>query len=82
MIFGINATSDISKLSQILYNNFQILLVAFMPNITTNHAISCTKSHVIRPCPASVTYRKRPNKRPLPNKRSHYAVKILLDTLL
>ena len=82
MIFGINTTSDISKLSQILYNNFQILLVAFMPNITTNHAISCTKSHVIRPSPASVTYRKQPNKRSRPNKRPHYAVKTLLDTPL
>ena len=24
------------------YNNFEILLVVFMPNITTNHAITCT----------------------------------------
>ena len=43
MIFGLNTTSDISKLSQIsisLYNNFEISLVAFMPNIATNHAIT------------------------------------------
>ena len=37
MIFGINTTRDISKLS---YNDFEISLVAFMPNITTNHAIT------------------------------------------
>ena len=36
MIFGINATCDIS------YNNFEISLVVFMPNITTNHAITYT----------------------------------------
>ena len=39
MIFGINKTRDISKLSQICYNNFEILLVVFMPNITTNHVL-------------------------------------------
>ena len=43
MIFGINTTCDISKLSQI-YNNFEISLVVFMPNITTNHAITYTNS--------------------------------------
>ena len=45
MIFGINTTNDISELSelsQIMYNNFEISLVAFMPNITTNHAITYT----------------------------------------
>ena len=45
-------TRDISKLSQIslalltarevTYNNFEISLVVFMPNITTNHAITYT----------------------------------------
>ena len=44
MIFGINTTCDISKLSQITYNNFEISLVVFMPNITTNHAITYTNS--------------------------------------
>ena len=51
MIFGINTPHDISKLSQIslvareiTYNNFEISLVVFMPNITTNHAITCTSS--------------------------------------
>ena len=44
MIFGINTTRDISKLSQITYNNFEISLVVFMPNITTNHAITYTNS--------------------------------------
>ena len=34
----------ISKLSQITYNNFEISLVVFMPNITTNHAITYTNS--------------------------------------
>ena len=35
---------DISKFSQIsiTFNNFEISLVLFMPNITTNHAITCT----------------------------------------
>ena len=42
MIFGINTTCDISKLSQISYNNFEISLVLSMPNITTNHAITYT----------------------------------------
>ena len=47
MIFGINTTRGISELSQIsareiTYNNFEILLVVFMPNITTNHAITYT----------------------------------------
>ena len=41
-VVGINTTRDISKLSQIslAYNNFEISLVVFMPNITTNHAIT------------------------------------------
>ena len=66
MIFGIDTTRDISKLSQILlaerlvnlrnlnsrvvrrvklvrYNNLEISLAIFMPNITTNHAITYTK---------------------------------------
>ena len=52
MIFGVNTTRDISKLSSnftrlkarelIMYNNFQISLVVFMPNITTNGAITYT----------------------------------------
>ena len=44
MTFGINTTRDISKLSQnftrltareITYNDFEISLVVFMPNIST-----------------------------------------------
>ena len=43
MIFGTNTTRDISKLSQIslltareiTFNNFEISLVVYMPNITT-----------------------------------------------
>ena len=42
MISGINTTRDISKLSQITYNNCKISLVVFIPNITTNHAITYT----------------------------------------
>ena len=47
LVFGINTTHDISKLSQISlaeikYNNFEISLVVFMPNITRNHAITYT----------------------------------------
>ena len=42
MIFGIITTRDISKLSQITSNNFEISLVVFMQNITTNHAITYT----------------------------------------
>ena len=41
VIFGITTTCDISKLSQ-LYHNFEIWLVLFMPNITTNHAVTYT----------------------------------------
>ena len=44
MIFGINATRNISKLSQITYNNFEISLVVFMSNITANHTITYTNS--------------------------------------
>ena len=40
MIFGMNTTSDITKLSQITYNNFEISVIVFMPNITTNNAIT------------------------------------------
>ena len=41
MIFGINTTRDVSNLTahEITYDNFEISLVVFMPNITTNHAI-------------------------------------------
>ena len=45
MIFDINTTRDISKLSQITYNNFEISLVVNMLNITTNHAITYTNFH-------------------------------------
>ena len=44
VILGINTTRHISKLSQITYNNFEISLVVFMPNSTTNHAITYTNS--------------------------------------
>ena len=51
VIYSINATRDISKLSQIslttrkiMYNNFDISLVIFVPNITRNHAIFDTTS--------------------------------------
>ena len=40
-------TRDISKLSQIMHNNFEISLVVFMPNITTNHAITYTNPQYI-----------------------------------
>ena len=46
MIFGKNATRDISKLSQISLDNFEISLVLFMPNITTNHAITYTNKNL------------------------------------
>ena len=42
MIFRINTIRNISKLSQITYNHFEIPLVVFMPNISTNHAITYT----------------------------------------
>ena len=42
MIFGIHTTHDISRLSQITHNNFEISLVVFTPSITTNHAITYT----------------------------------------
>ena len=45
MIFGINITRDISKLSQISYNTSEISLVVFMPNISTNHAITYTSNY-------------------------------------
>ena len=46
--YHINATRDTSKLSQIWlqikYNNFEISLVVFMPNMTTDHAITFTNT--------------------------------------
>ena len=48
-----NTTRDISKLSSnftrltardITYNNFKISLMVFMPNITTNNAITYTNT--------------------------------------
>jgi len=52
VIFGINTTRDISKLSQIslanareiLVNNFEISFVVLLPNITTKHAITYTNN--------------------------------------
>ena len=49
-MFGINTTRDISLVSKLTHlmareitdNNFEISLVVFMPNITTNHAITYT----------------------------------------
>ena len=58
MIFGINTTRDVSKLShdftrltarEITYNNFEISLKVFMPNITTN--ISCYYLYQSVKCP-------------------------------
>ena len=48
MIFGKNTTHNISKLSQIeiTYNNFEIALLVFMPNITTNHTITYTNKNL------------------------------------
>ena len=47
-MFGIN-TTFVSNLTQptapeITHNNFEISLVVFMPNITTNHAITYTNA--------------------------------------
>ena len=39
MIFGINTIRDISNLSQIAYDTFEISVVAFTLNITTKYAI-------------------------------------------
>ena len=64
MIFGINTTYDISKLSQIsiTYNNFEISLVVFTPNITKNHAITYTNSHKITPhTPTTVKPKNKSN---------------------
>ena len=33
---------------EITYNNFEISLVVFMPNITTNHAITYTNTVVLK----------------------------------
>ena len=55
MIFGLNTTCDISKLSQITYNNFEISLVVFMPNIITNHAITTTTTPPPPPPPPTTT---------------------------
>ena len=53
MIFGIKyhswyfkIASNLTRLTarEITYNNFEISLVVFMPNITTNHAITYTNN--------------------------------------
>ena len=44
MIFDVTTTRDISTAREITYNNFEISLVVFMPNITTNHAIAYTNT--------------------------------------
>ena len=44
VIFGVNTTRDISTAREITYNNFEISLVIFMPNITANHAITYTNT--------------------------------------
>ena len=57
MIFGINTTRDnyfkivsnFTRLTvrEITYNNFEISLVVFMPNITANHAITYTNCNTL-----------------------------------
>ena len=61
VIFGINTTCDISKLSQISLVKFQISLVVFMLNISPKHALPfqiklkrCKQ--VARCLPVCVTY--------------------------
>ena len=54
MIFGINTSRDISKLSQIslaqrllklrVNDNFEISIMVFIPDITTNRAITYTNN--------------------------------------
>ena len=46
VIFGINTTSDISKLFYIILGNFEISRVVFMPNITYN---SCYYLFILQP---------------------------------
>ena len=60
MIFGIlhsnclNCLLSFSRLTarEITYNNFEILVVVFMPNTTTNHAI-IYKNHELEREPAA-----------------------------
>ena len=51
MIFSINITivSNFTRPSarEITYNNFEISLVVFTPNITTNHALTYTNRNVV-----------------------------------
>ena len=43
---------------EITYNNFEISLVVFMPNITTNHAITYTNSrHCLSIVPGDIRVR-------------------------
>ena len=60
MIFGINTTRDVSKIvsnfthltaREITYDNFEKYLEVFMPNITTNHAITYTNYTPSNTCP-------------------------------
>ena len=49
MIFQI--VSNVTRLTarEITYNNFEMSLVVFIPNITTNHAITCTNHSATLP---------------------------------
>ena len=40
-----------------MYNNFEISLVVFMPNITTNHAITYTNLQFMKYISACVNFR-------------------------
>ena len=60
MIFKI--VSNFTRLTarEIMYNNFEISLVVFIPNITTNHAITYTNTRKIKALVRCQTfYRKR-----------------------
>ena len=48
MTFQNNIVSNFTCLTarEIKYNNFEISLMVFMPNITTNHAIIYTNYHL------------------------------------
>ena len=39
---------------EITYNNFEISLVVFMPNITTNHAVTYTNTMIFPPFPSNI----------------------------
>ena len=59
---------------EITYNNFEISLVVFMPNITTNHAITYTNNIWTQVCWAMLLFRVHWNASKGPHPQQHFRI--------